>query len=369
MNTKPEWTVTVVDRGRPTLILRARNRETGKVRERASGSSKRAAAEREAALWLEKLNTEGLNESPLFSEAAERFDLEYASVNCRPRTCQRFWTVFDAFQKIVGNPRLSSITETTLADFCRRYRVGRSTATLAAAVRHMRILLRWAHRQRLIPRIPHMEMPRLPDKAGGRPLTDEEVDRMLTAAGAVRRTNPEPWRLLIRGLYFSGLRIGEAVALSWDADAPVAVIGIETGRPQIRIQPEGQKNGKLTLSPAAPEFAELLLSIPRENRVGRVFGLPTTRTDNASAVISQIAKAAKVNGSAHDLRRSFACRWARRLPAQALQRLMRHSSLQTTMRFYATGDIGLEDALWAVSGDISGDKRGSSDPLEARKTL
>jgi hypothetical protein len=33
---------------------------------------------------------------------------------------------------------------------------------------------------------------------------------------------------------------------------------------------------------------------------------------------------------------------------------MRHSSLATTMTFYATGDIGLEDQLWADFGNKSG---------------
>jgi hypothetical protein len=39
--------------------------------------------------------------------------------------------------------------------------------------------------------------------------------------------------------------------------------------------------------------------------------------------------------------------------AQALQRLMRHSSLQTTLTYYV-GDIGLEDQLWADFGNKSG---------------
>ena len=110
----------------------------------------------------------------------------------------------------------------------------------------------------------------------------------------------------------------------------------------------------MTESPVTPDFARLLEETPVEDRRGRVFKCSTTRTDNASSTIVQFCRAAGVKGSAHDFRRSFATRWARRLPAQALQRLMRHSSLATTMTFYATGDIGLEDQLWADFGNKSG---------------
>ncbi|MFM8287793.1 MAG: hypothetical protein ACKOGA_13810, partial [Planctomycetaceae bacterium] len=69
----------------------------------------------------------------------------------------------------------------------------------------------------------------------------------------------------------------------------------------------------------------------------------------------------------------FASRWARRLPAQALQRLMRHSSLVTTMTFYATGDIGLEDQLYGDFGNKSGNTSTpaglEANPREVRNSL
>ena len=38
--------------------------------------------------------------------------------------------------------------------------------------------------------------------------------------------------------------------------------------------------------------------------------------------------------SAHDLRRSFGERWATRVMPQVLQELMRHESIETTLRYY-----------------------------------
>ena len=40
--------------------------------------------------------------------------------------------------------------------------------------------------------------------------------------------------------------------------------------------------------------------------------------------------------SAHDLRRSFGFRWAKRVMPLILQKLMRHADITTTMEFYVT---------------------------------
>jgi hypothetical protein len=53
--------------------------------------------------------------------------------------------------------------------------------------------------------------------------------------------------------------------------------------------------------------------------------------------------------SAHDLRRSFATRWASKVKPATLQRLMRHASIQTTMGYYVDLDVDeMADELWAT---------------------
>jgi integrase len=47
------------------------------------------------------------------------------------------------------------------------------------------------------------------------------------------------------------------------------------------------------------------------------------------------------------LRRGFGCRYAARVPAQVLQKLMRHASIKTTMDYYANVD---DAAMEAVPG-------------------
>jgi integrase len=55
--------------------------------------------------------------------------------------------------------------------------------------------------------------------------------------------------------------------------------------------------------------------------------------------------------SAHDLRRSFGERWASRVMPQVLMELMRHESIDTTMKFYVGRNAQSTAALlWEVTG-------------------
>jgi hypothetical protein len=51
--------------------------------------------------------------------------------------------------------------------------------------------------------------------------------------------------------------------------------------------------------------------------------------------------------SAHDLRRAFGLRWSARVMPAVLQQLMRHESIETTMRYYVGRDAdAVADVLW-----------------------
>jgi integrase len=67
-------------------------------------------------------------------------------------------------------------------------------------------------------------------------------------------------------------------------------------------------------------------------------------------------KAGKVKfASAHDLRRSFAERWSTRAMPQVLMHLMRHESIDTTMKFYVGRNAETTaKALYAAFGNNSG---------------
>jgi integrase len=51
--------------------------------------------------------------------------------------------------------------------------------------------------------------------------------------------------------------------------------------------------------------------------------------------------------SAHDLRRCFGARWAKRVMPAVLQKLMRHESIETTMTYYVNiDDDELAEEVW-----------------------
>jgi hypothetical protein len=81
-----------------------------------------------------------------------------------------------------------------------------------------------------------------------------------------------------------------------------------------------------------------------------------------SKIMSKIGKAAGVKvytnpkdsakvkfASAHDLRRAFGARWAARVMPAQLMELMRHESIETTLRSYVGTDAQAKaDAAWAA---------------------
>jgi len=76
------------------------------------------------------------------------------------------------------------------------------------------------------------------------------------------------------------------------------------------------------------------------------------------ASIASISTGRKADGkfaTAHDFRRSFGTRWAKRVTSAVLKRLMRHSSIATTEGYYVNLDASdVADDLWAKFGATEG---------------
>ena len=170
--------------------------------------------------------------------------------------------------------------------------------------------------------------------------------------GVVGREHEVQWQFFLWGLFLSGLRLVEAVKLSWDYDEEAISLDLEGKYPMFRIPGDTDKSRRQRLLPASPEFIELLQkTVPEEDRHGRVFNPSVAgqweEEPNDGTVgekISAIGKAAGVKvtahkyASAHDLRRSFAVHWSRRVDIEELQLMMRHSDIDTTREYYAPID-------------------------------
>ena len=191
------------------------------------------------------------------------------------------------------------------------------------------------------------------DKSGGRAVTGEELDRIVSVVPKVLfrermdgKANPvdqsvvESWQHLLCGLFWSGLRIGEAHLLTWDDDTLPAV-NLVDDNPTMWIPGRFQKNGKDKFCTIVPEFFDFLQKTPESQRTGIVFNPVSPKIDTRPTLdtfkrkISAFGREARVKvkdltsgnvkcATAHDLRRSFGLRWSLRVVPGVLKELMRH---------------------------------------------
>jgi integrase len=85
-------------------------------------------------------------------------------------------------------------------------------------------------------------------------------------------------------------------------------------------------------------------------------------------VVSVDQKTRKKYASAHDFRRAFGDRWALRVMPPVLMQLMRHESIETTMRYYVGRSVqATADVVWEAYERAKEPKKKDSSPL--RDTL
>ena len=250
---------------------------------------------------------------------------------------------------------------------------GKAETTIQSYLGHLRAMLRWAVAQKLLPACPSFPKIQRKKKSKGstpmkgRPIALEEFERMMEKVPEiVGDAAAAAWTYYLRGLWASGLRLSESLELWWDREDRLIPMFPKNGRPMLRIPAELEKGHSDRLLPMAPEFALLLLETPETNRSGSVFKLPgisgrtkELRSKWVGKVVSKIGEAAGVRvhtdpktgrlkyASAHDLRRAFGERWAARIMPAQLRELMRHESIETTLRYYVgTNAERTADACW-----------------------
>lgn len=325
---------------------------TGDDVTKSAGTDNPREAEKAAARWEEELGNGILSDVVSWDVFRQRFEDEHLPGLAR-KSAISYGTALNAFERLMGCPRwLEEVTAGVISQWQSKLLSEKFPATTVASYqRHVLAALRWAESVGILQRAPKVKSPRTGKRMAimrGRPLTDDEFARMLAAVPVVRPVDAADWEFFLRGLWWSGLRLGEALRLFWDRDADFSV-DLDRQFPAYRILAEGQKARRDEFSPVAPEFVGLLTDhVPSDKRSGRVFHLRPERgggllTDpKVGGVVAEIGRAAGVvtdqakgkHATAHDFRRSFGTRWARRVLPVVLQRLMRHESLQTTMAYY-----------------------------------
>ena len=370
---------------RKYLYMRYIDPITGKPVRRSAKTANRREAEKLAAKWEDDLQKGRYSPSSkiLWEDFREQYEEEKLSTLAE-NTQQSGASAMNHLERVINPKRLANLTSATLSRFQAKLRKeGMKDTSLDAHLGHLRSALSWAVLMGFLPKLPEMHRPKRVKGRKlmrGRPITTEEFERMLEAVPKVRRSDPEPWQRYLTGLWLSGLRLEESLVVSWDDDAPFMVD--LTGRhPRFRIYAEAEKGHEDRLLPMTPDFAEFVLQTPPEAREGRVFDLMGIFTGKPISpkrvcrIVSDIGRKAgvvvnKADGkfaSAHDLRRSFGTRWAPQVKPITLQLLMRHQSIETTLKYYVDADADdVADELWKVHGQ-RGSSLGSSGQSGGRK--
>lgn len=270
---------------------------------------------------------------------------------------------FNHVQRIIKPKTLKQIDGNALSKFVKALRKrGLKEVTIKDYLAHLKSAINWAESVGLInvvPKFPKLKRARTEKVMKGRPLCKEEYERMLTAVDKVVKLKPinekleakrkriiESWKFYLEGLWCSGLRLSESLELYWDRDDRLS-LDFSGKYPMMRIRAEAEKGNKDRLLPIVPEFAEFLQRVPKEERIGPVFNPLPERSNGkrmtslaVSKKVAEIGKKAHVVvgenkfASAHDLRRSFGERWSLDVMPQTLMQLMRHESMETTLKFY-----------------------------------
>lgn len=312
----------------------------------------------------------------------ESFREEYRTLHLnalREKSIQNAESRLDIAEKILkpktlgdmaGTSSLQEIQARLLAGEFSKHSRPRSPHTVRGYMKAILAALNWAYHQDWLttpPKLPRFKVSKR-KVMKGRPVTQEEFEKMLDAtASVVGEQAAASWKLVLRGLWESALRLEELMHVSWDKHGTIRPTWIDGQHAVLEIPADMQKNDTDESIPLLPGFENLLKELSAVNRKGWIFNPISLQTrlgkkvrferpdaEWVGKVIGRIGRAAGVivepgdelkkikpkYASAHDLRRSCGDRLRNAgVPPLVICRVMRHSSWDTTRKHYAPGDV------------------------------
>lgn len=321
---------------------------TGREVHKTAGTSDRREAERAAGQWERELAEYRGPANDGWKFFRDRFRDEHLAT-LAPRTQAGFGTALNHYQRLMNPHDLGSVTAAAVSTYqAKLLGEGRPLSSIANYLTHLRSAINWAEHVGLVAKAPKIRLPKQNQRSfmKGRPLTEAEFRQMVKVA-------PAPLRRMLELLWHSGLRLGEAMLLSWDSP-PLKLEVDAKPYPVILYYAEGHKARRDEVVPLTREFHAWLLRTPLAQRKGVVAPVPWRTLKRLSKAITAAGEAAGIVvntaekfASAHDLRRSFGSRLAQKVMPATLQKLMRHADISTTLRYYiaiTASDAGRE--LW-----------------------
>lgn len=367
VNPQPEIKVKVVRRAdRRNLVFRWFDPVTGRKGESTARTPNRSVACRRIRNFVKGLEETLRKPADLqemtWVEACDRYAAEHL-IKRRKSTGSSWRTARHRFEGIVDPVLLADLDASGVSRFEAALHGQVSPHSTGSYLRSLRVFARWA--TRIFPGYTAPEIRVEKSGSKGRPLSLEEFERMLAACEkVVPHRGAGSWRFLLRGLRRSGLRLGQALALSWEPDAPIHIYGMDGQRPKMHISEESHKGKRVQILPLIPPMRALLRRVPSGQRNGFVFNPKlakgiTRSLITVSAKICAIGQTAGIRvgtrlkrdrktgevttvprfAGAHDLKRTFIQRLINLgLHPVDVARFGQHKDFQTTMDHYTERD-------------------------------
>ena len=246
----------------PAWVIRYVDPETGRTLQRSTGTDKKKDAEEGSLGEFRADLLSGRYAGPansLWTTFREKYEADVLS-GLAPMTLKKADTVLDAVERILNPKKLGDLTASRISTFVSELREGgRSESTIASYLAHLRAALSWAVSVKLLAVVPKFKKPKrakLLKKPKGRAPTEEEFKKILqVVAEVVGSKRAASWQLPHEGLWWSGLRLGEALELWWDRDDKLC-IDLTQGRPLLRIPAELEKGHQDRLAANCPRVRQ-----------------------------------------------------------------------------------------------------------------
>lgn len=317
---------------------------TGKVRTQTSGTDDEAEARVRARILADRINR-GDEPPPRGSRATagpavawEEFRRKLAARPMKPQTRLNTGTALRDLERLYAPASLADLTAGRLAEYA-AWLEGRGLAAATRANRLclLRSALAWAAEQGLGPPPAAVAVPRVPPPGPPR--------RLLDAAAYLdlRGKLPGRWRRFLDLGFHAGLRRCEVMRLVWGWSDAHPYLDLDAGRSgRVWFPAAASKSGRVEFVPVHPDLRALLL--PAGAAAAPVCPELPRSPSEVSKQFRRACAGAGCDLRPHDLRRSFATRHGRHQPPQVLMRLMRHGSIQMSLR-YCDLSAGLDEAI------------------------
>ncbi len=253
---------------------------------------------------------------------------------------------FEHLDPFFKNRLVATITTDLLYKFIeKRQKEGAANATINRNLSLLRKMMNLARRSAKLTQVPYFPMLKEDNVRTGF-VTIEQFRKL-------REAMPEHLRPLITFLYFTGCRIGAAMAITWSQ------LEFEKGRAQLRLEGNQTKNEDPILLPLPVEVSDILNKLPRE---GKVFDARNLRKAFQAACV-QVGLGVKTGPKVwqyrgvilHDFRRSGVRNLIRSgVPRRIAMRISGHLTESTFERYNIVDSTDLHEAMAKVEKHFDG---------------